>query len=105
MTGPNLSEYVLVVEGANRAHIRHAFKHSGACTYRTNVASISGELAIPIADLVRKCAEHDAECPWVHAEQWAPFPAADEPFLRPDYIAAPVNSGPITPMRREGGAK
>jgi hypothetical protein len=28
---------------------------------------------------------------------------ADEPFLLPDYIAAPVNSGPVTLMRREGG--
>jgi len=27
-----------------------------------------------------------------------------EPFLRSDYIAAPVNSGPIVIMRREGGA-
>lgn len=26
-----------------------------------------------------------------------------EPFLRPDYIAAPVNSGPVAVMRREGG--
>lgn len=35
------------------------------------------------------------------------WPADDEPFLRPDYIAAPVNGAPGEPialMRREGGA-
>jgi len=31
-------------------------------------------------------------------------PVVDEPFLRPDYIAAPVVGGPVTPFRRAGGA-
>lgn len=97
MTDPNLSEYTVVFEGVNRAHIRHNYKHGNACTHRTNVASISGEpLTIPVGDLVRKCAEHDAECPWRRADELGPF-------LQPDYIAAPVNGGTITPMRRGGG--
>lgn len=29
----------------------------------------------------------------------------EQPFLHPDYIAAPVNGGPVALMRREGGVR
>lgn len=35
------------------------------------------------------------------AATWPPL--ATGPFLQPDYIPAPVNSGPIALMRRQGG--
>lgn len=54
-----------------------------------------------LQEVVRAALAEQA-APALHRAMWS---AADEPFLRPDYIVAPVNGGPIALMRREGGVR